>query len=477
MSERIGEKGGCRFYFLFSTLILILLSSFCSKKQDPTVAQFGNQIITLKEFRIAYLEVLKQPKTFDSRKTRERFLDELINRKLLAEAARQEKLDADERLHYQVEAYNNKYLRDEHYQKVIEPKVKFNEDLLKQTYIFTREQRRIKHLFFEKKIQADSAYHWLLVGKASFDELAKIVFKDTVLANSGGDLGWVDWDQMEFGLANVAFKSELNSISKPVRSTYGYHILKVVDWKKNPIISEDEYQKHRENTSHLLKLKMGEKIAFDYIDQMMKQTKIQVRSDAVRFVGEKLQQLLNQSSDDTTINLEAIESVQASLWDMRHDPMMFIDNETITIGQFVANLVYVPRTTLKKSFKTVIDYSIRDFKLAQQATEMGIEKKSETVQLKTKLYEEYRLQIMLRKKIIDSIKVTDQEIKQTYQELTSNKNINVPFEEFQEVLARNILRDKKATEVPEFIKNLREGLTIQKNAKIIHEYYDSISNH
>jgi parvulin-like peptidyl-prolyl isomerase len=459
-----------------SIILLIFFVSNCTNNADKTVAQFGNHKITLSEFRIAYLEALKQPKVFDSRVTRENFLDELINRKLLAEAAQKQGLDQDERLQFQVAAYKNKCLRDEHYRRIIEPKVKFDEDLLKQTYIFTREQRRIKHLFFENKVPADSAYHWLLSGKTSFDELATILFKDTTLANSGGDLGWVDWDQMEFDLANAAFNSELNSISKPVRSTYGYHILKVVDWKKNPLISEPEYQQHRDNTSHLLKLKMGEKIAFEYIEQMMNGTKIQVRSDAVRFVGEKLQQLPTQSPTDTTINLEAIESVQASLWDMRNEPIIYIDNETITIGQFIANLAYLPRSALKRSYKTVLDYSIRDFKLTQQASDMGLEKKSETVQLKTKLFEEYRLQIMLRKKIIDRIKVTDEEIKQTYQGMISNKNLNIPFEEYREVLARNILKDKKATEVPELIKKLREGLTIQKNVQIIHEYYDSISN-
>lgn len=473
---RMGSVGGHGFYLRLSFLILLLMTPYCSQKQNPIIARFGNHTITLNEFRIAYLETLKQPKVFDSRETRERFLDELINRKLLAEAAGQEKLDADERLHYQVEAYKNKCLRDEHYQQIIEPKVDFNEDLLKQTYIFSREQRRIKHLFFENKVPADSAYNWLLYDKVSFDELAKIVFKDSALANSGGDLGWVDWDQMEFDLANVAFKSDLNSISKPVRSTYGYHVVKVVDWKKNPLISENEYQQNRENTSHLLKLKMGEKIAFEYIEQMMNETKIQVRSDAVRFVGEKLTQFLNRSSADTTVNMEEIESIQSSLWDMRHEPIFFIDNKTITIGQFVANLVYVPRSALKKSFKTVLDYSIRDFKLTQQATEMELEKKSETVQIKTRLFEEYRLQIMLRKKIIDSIKVTDEDIRQAYQELTSNNDTSIPFEEYRDVLARNILRDKTATEVPKFIGKLREGLTIQKNVGLIHAYYDSIPN-
>ncbi len=471
----LAGKGGSHFYFLF--LILLLLTSACTKKQNPIVAQFGDHSITLDEFRIAYLEVLKQPRVFDSKETRELFLDELINRKLLADAARLEKLDTNEKLQYQVEAYQNKCLRDEHYQRIIVPKVKVGDELLEQTFLFTQEQRRIKHLFFETKAQSDSAYSLLEQGKASFDQLAKIIFKDTTLANSGGDLGWVDWDQMEYDLANTAFHAQIDSISQPVRSTYGYHILKVVDWKKNPLVSKDDFQQQRDNTADLLKLKVGQKIAAEYIDRMMKQTKVEVRSDAIRFVGEKLQQLLaKQTADTSEINLtsEEIESIQASLWDMRNEPMIFIDDETITIGLFIAQLFYIPRSALKKSFKTVLDFAIRDFKLTQEARAMGLENKSETVQMKTALFEEYRLQIMFRKKLIDDIQITEDDIKKEFDELNVSRKINASLDEYREVIERNLLTDRKATEVPNYIRKLREGLTIQTNVQVIHDYYAGV---
>jgi len=469
--------GGCHFLIVV-LFIFISLTFNCSKQKDPIVAHFGEHSITLDEFRIAYLEALKQPKAIDSRQLRELFLDELINRRLLAEEARRQGLSKNDGLQLQVEAYNNKCLRDEHYQQVIEPRVKIDDDLLSEVYRFTREQRRIKHLFFETKAQADSASKLLQRG-ASFEALAKIVFKDTSLANSGGDLGWVNWDQMEYDLAMTAFRQDLNAISQPVRSSYGYHILKIVDRKRDPFITEEEFQKDRENISYLLKTKIGEKIASGYIDEMMKGAKVQVRSDALRFVGEKLQQLLSRSPRDTSqVNLtpEEIEPVAVSLWDMRNEPMIFIDDQTITIGQFISNLSYIPRTALKKSYKTVLDYAIRDFKLTQEAKSMGLEKKSATVQFKTNLFEEFRLQIMLRKQIIDSIKITDAEVRQKYSELVADKNLKIPFHEYRDVLARQILAERKANEVPDRIEKLRQGLKIKKNVALIHDYYDSIGH-
>jgi hypothetical protein len=44
------------------------------------------------------------------------------------------------------------------------------------------------------------------------------------------------------------------------------------------------------------------------------------------------------------------------------------------------------------------------------------------------------------------------------------------------VLARQILAERKANEVPDRIEKLRQGLKIKKNVALIHDYYDSIGH-
>jgi len=469
----------CSFHLI---LILFSIAAFiidCSKNDNPIVARLGQHTISLTEFREAYLDVLKQPDKNDSKKLRESFLDEMINRRLLADQARKNGIAEDERLQFKIEAYKNKWLRDEHYQQVIAPKIHINDALVKKTYLLTREQRRVKHLFFETKARADSAYEILQQG-VTFDELAKMIFKDSSLARSGGDLGWVQFDQMEYDLATTAFTLQLNKISPPVRSTYGYHLLKIVDWKKDPFIAEEEFQRDYQNTHKLLESKIGEKIAYEYIDEMMSRTKIQVRSDAVKFVGDKLNKLISESMKNLPErNLSHLmpgemETIEAGLWEMRNEPMIFIDGETVTIGQFISHLPYIPQSAFQKSYKTVLDFAIRDFNLIQQAKNIGLEQ-SKTVLMKTNLFEEYLVQLKLRKKIIDNIQVTDSEIEQKYRALTEGKKINFPFKDYREVLARQIVNEKKTTAVSYFIRKLKQDLTIEKNVGLIHEYYKSIS--
>ena len=106
---------------------------------------------------------------------------------------------------------------------------------------------------------------------------------------------------------------------------------------------------------------------------------------------------------------------------------------------------------------------------------MGLENKSKAVQVKTTLFEEYRLQILLRKKIIDGIKITDNDSKEKFKEMIVGNRIEASVDNYQDVIERNILMERKATEVPNFIRKLREGLTIQTQVQLIHDNYDSIA--
>lgn len=190
-------------------LILIVVSfssiAFSFSTDDQVVAKFGKYRITLDEYKIAYLNVIKNPKVFDSKKLREEFLDEMIINRLLADEARQRKYDEAELFKYKTESYRNKCLRDSHFEKVIKPRVNVSEKDVEEAYLFTQEERRVSHLFAETKEKADSLYNLLKAGK-NFESLAKEIFKDTSIANKGGDLGWVYWDQMDHDLSMAAFR-------------------------------------------------------------------------------------------------------------------------------------------------------------------------------------------------------------------------------------------------------------------------------
>ncbi|MBL7108533.1 MAG: peptidylprolyl isomerase, partial [Candidatus Cloacimonetes bacterium] len=112
----------------------------------------------------------------------------------------------------------------------------------------------------------DEIYKSVLDGD-NFAELAKD-YSDCPSADKGGDLGFFGHGKMDKAFEEAAFSMEIGEISEPVKSSFGWHIIKITD-----IRSEEE--KKEVKASHILvEEKVGaetrnnlEKIAFDFYEQ------------------------------------------------------------------------------------------------------------------------------------------------------------------------------------------------------------------
>lgn len=65
---------------------------------------------------------------------------------------------------------------------------------------------------------------------ASFEELAK-KYSKCPSGKNGGDLGYFRRGQMVKEFENVAFDTEINKVSDPIKTQFGYHLIKVYDKK------------------------------------------------------------------------------------------------------------------------------------------------------------------------------------------------------------------------------------------------------
>lgn len=64
---------------------------------------------------------------------------------------------------------------------------------------------------------------------ASFDSIARVESEDNASARRGGDLNWFGIGRMVPEFENAAFALKTGQISEPVKSQFGWHIIKVVD--------------------------------------------------------------------------------------------------------------------------------------------------------------------------------------------------------------------------------------------------------
>ncbi len=87
------------------------------------------------------------------------------------------------------------------------------------------------------KKEAEKIYKQLMKG-ADFAKLAKEKSADKGSAVRGGDLGWFGKGQMVKPFEKAAFSGKIGKILKPVRTRYGYHIIKVTAKTKYKFIVE-----------------------------------------------------------------------------------------------------------------------------------------------------------------------------------------------------------------------------------------------
>lgn len=96
-----------------------------------------------------------------------------------------------------------------------------------------------------------------LDGGADFVQLAK-AHSDCPSSKTGGDLGVINRGEMVKEFTDVAFATEVNGISEPVKTQFGYHIIKVTDKQEGKDIKfEDIKDKvkialHNEKTLNLI---------------------------------------------------------------------------------------------------------------------------------------------------------------------------------------------------------------------------------
>lgn len=102
-----------------------------------------------------------------------------------------------------------------------------------------QEQVWARHILVADEAAANVIYKQLLKG-TDFAGLAKVLSIDTGSKDKGGDLGWFGRGKMVPEFEDAAFSMKVGEISKPIKSTYGYHIIQVLGHEVRPL-TETEY--------------------------------------------------------------------------------------------------------------------------------------------------------------------------------------------------------------------------------------------
>jgi peptidyl-prolyl cis-trans isomerase C len=202
---------------------------------DPVLARVNGSEIHESELKLAEDELGPSlPAQMDPATRHENILNYLIDMKIVAKAANDRKLGDTDDFKNHLEFARQRLLMDALLNAdgkaalTDEAEHKVYDDAAKQ--IGGDQEVHARHILVESEDEAKQVIEELKKG-ADFAELAKKKSKDPG-ASDGGDLGFFTKDQMVPEFSAAAFSLEPGKISDPVKSQFGWHVIKVEE-KRN----------------------------------------------------------------------------------------------------------------------------------------------------------------------------------------------------------------------------------------------------
>ncbi|MHC2990680.1 peptidylprolyl isomerase [Pontibacter sp. HJ8] len=203
-------------------------------KQDPIIATIGSQPIYTSEFQYVYEKNNGGNEGAYTRQSVTEYLDLYTKFKLKVMEGESRGLDTTVAFRKELEGYKEQlaqpYLTDK----------SVTDKLVQEAYERLKQEVNASHILIGLPADPDpqdtlAAYNQVLelrkrvTSGESFEKLAREFSQDPSAAENGGNLGFFTAMQMVYPFEDAAYTTEVGQVSEPVRTRFGYHLIKVND--------------------------------------------------------------------------------------------------------------------------------------------------------------------------------------------------------------------------------------------------------
>ncbi|WZL71917.1 peptidylprolyl isomerase [Clostridiaceae bacterium 35-E11] len=247
------------------------------------LATVGGKEITKEDLNLALMHAPKdqamQLNTFAGKKY---LLNEMIIQEMLYLDAKEKGLDKDEAYLKELEAVRESLLKQYAIKNLLAD-VKIEENGAKEYYdanpnqFVKGESASAKHILVKEEEEAQAVLNELKEGK-SFEEAAK-EYSQCPSKEKGGDLGYFEKGRMVPEFEEAAFALEIGVVSEPVKTQFGYHIIKVEDKKPSTTMAFEAVEKQIED--YLLREKQNQKFR-EYTDALRNKYEITANEELLK---------------------------------------------------------------------------------------------------------------------------------------------------------------------------------------------------
>ena len=240
--------------------------------KDPVVATVNGQAIYLSELQVAQQALPPQYRNMPLSSVYPALLDRIIDSKLVVADGKKNKVEADPDFKKRMAFVEDQVVQDFWLQKELAKRV--TPDKLQARYqeklksMPAEDEVHARHILVATEQEAKDLLAELKKG-TPFDKLAKEKSTDKASGAEGGDLGWFKRTDMVKEFSDAAFALKKGETSEaPVKTQFGYHLIKVEDRRQAPPPSFEEL-------ADQLREEVQRETVTQYIDQLHANAKVE----------------------------------------------------------------------------------------------------------------------------------------------------------------------------------------------------------
>jgi peptidyl-prolyl cis-trans isomerase C len=273
-SNRFGKVDSMKiwkFLTLLAVSIPLAVSSLPAAAEDKVIVIINGHEIKTSEVEIAAEDIAMQLGDLPAKLRYPFLIEYLVERHLLAQAAVKQGVADSEEYKKRLAFYQAKALRDAYFNDSIKPSV--TDEEVKAAYekeaskIKVAERVRARHILVQTEKEAKDVLARLTKGE-KFEDIAKQVSLDGS-KDYGGDLGYFSAEEMVPEFSKAAFALKIGEISPPVKTDYGWHVIKLEDRKQGGAQPFDQVKAG-------IKAVLMRKKVQDTVTELRKQAKIEI---------------------------------------------------------------------------------------------------------------------------------------------------------------------------------------------------------
>jgi peptidyl-prolyl cis-trans isomerase C len=443
-------------------LIFLLIFIFaCGKEKSSDnrnllLARVGKAEITRKDFDASFIMDPQYAVRTSLRQARRSQLDFLIAEKYACLAATEINLDLDPDLQKKTS-----YIKKQEILKACLQQ-KFLERIVVSDIDLQEGRRRAgKKIFVQNIFCAD-----LAAAQKIKHEITTAKDTNQIFNERGVTLGWISFGNLDQAVEDTIYSLTAGEISDPVKSNYGYHILKIDSVRMNyDFLMINPALQIQQVTEIIRNRKVNSEIQ-KYLSELAENKQIQIANRSLDLLTKTIN-TITPAGDPNPLTLvpplqnKDLIDIRLKVSDMLTEPLLKFGDEQMTIGDFLERLKEMPpyhRPYLQgrnRIVQAMIDMVRNDLLLRQAETE-NFAGKREVRETYTKLSNEFLAREFTRRYNDITFRQSDPQEWQRYQQAL----LNVQREYTPAVFEQNLYRDVQNPDsiltnapLPVFFKN------------------------